>query len=134
MDENKPKILETSLLTPDEVSIMYDFGRTKNRQAHVFHSATIELLNDIAESREPVECDCCREGFKPKQRPVYLIITIDTAEEPLHTCMIAGICGACAEAYSKRELISKFEDGIRALGEDWQRLDPGNMPDDSGNA
>jgi hypothetical protein len=134
MDEDKPKVFETTLLTPDDVWLMSDGGRPKDQRAHVFYQATVAFLRDIKEQRDPVDCDCCRKQFRPEQRPVYLLITIDTAEQTLRNSMTAGICEVCSEIYNKSELISKFEGGIRALGEDWQRLDPGNMPDDSGNA
>jgi hypothetical protein len=134
MNENEPKVFETTPLTPDVVWLMSDGEKSKDQRAQVFYQATVAFLRDIKEQRHPVDCDCCRKQFRSEQRPVYLLITIDTAEQPLRNSMTAGICEVCSEIYSKSELVSKFEAGIRALGEDWQRLDPGNMPDDSGNA
>ncbi|MGO9769539.1 MAG: hypothetical protein ACLPSW_08305 [Roseiarcus sp.] len=132
MDEDKPSIITIIIVTPEKEADLASAARLGDQKAKACYGEIAAFHNDIRLRRgEPLACICCDVEFG-EQAPALILIAFDEAEE-IPSVTSAGVCATCSKQ-TNEWIFSKFEASIRALGEDWQRLDPGNMPDDSGNA
>lgn len=133
MNEDKPLIITTVIVTPEKEAALASAARLGNQRAKALYGEIAAFHNDIRLRRgEPLACVCCDVEFG-EQATAVVLIAFDAAEEIPTSVRSAGVCATCSKQPNEW-IFSKFEAGSRALGEDWQRLDPSNMPDDLGNA